>query len=153
MDAFCMIDNDSGGRCICSDRNAELDEVLAQIELLDQQSYQMATYGVERIEMGADADQVLANANAVANSILNEVEEEDKKTIDLSLWNTPITFEDEDIFASEDIFANSVEGKEGDALYSAADSICAAQIPECSAEISMLQLMYSQKIRTEIWIK
>ena len=149
MDAFCMIDNDSGGRCICSDRNAELDEVLAQIELLDQQSYQMATYGVERIEMGADADQVLANANAVANSILNEVEEEDKKTIDLSLWNTPITFEDEDIFASEDIFANSVEGKEGDALYSAADSICAAQIPECSAEISMLQLMYSQKIKSD----
>ena len=30
MDAFCMIDNDSGGRCICSDKNADLDAIFAE---------------------------------------------------------------------------------------------------------------------------
>ena len=67
MDSFCMLDNDSGGRCICSDKNAEYDDILAQIEALDLQSYQMATYGVERIEMGDAADVAIANANAVAH--------------------------------------------------------------------------------------
>ena len=72
MDSFCMLDNDNGGRCICSDRSAELDSILAQIEELDQQSYQMATYGVERIEMGDAAETAIANANAVAQAILDE---------------------------------------------------------------------------------
>ena len=46
MDAFCMLDNTSGGRCICSNRNAELDEILAEIEKLDQQSYQIDPWEV-----------------------------------------------------------------------------------------------------------
>ena len=35
MDSFCMIDNASGGRCICSDKNAEFNSILAEIEKLD----------------------------------------------------------------------------------------------------------------------
>ncbi len=149
MDSFCMLDNDSGGRCICSDRNAELDEVLAQIEELDQRSYQMATYGVERIEMGDSADTVIANANAVAQSIIDEAEEEDR-SLDLSLWNNPgyLYDTDDDVFSDTE-FVDPIEGKEGDALYSAAVDICVAQIPECSNEISMLQLMYSQQIKSD----
>ena len=149
MDSFCMLDNDSGGRCICSDRNAELDEVLAQIEELDQRSYQMATYGVERIEMGDSADTVIANANAVAQSIIDAAEEEDR-SLDLSLWNNPsyLYDTDDDVFSDTE-FADPIEGKEGDALYSAAAEICTAQIPECANEMSMLQLMYSQQIKSD----
>lgn len=147
MDSFCMLDNDSGGRCICSDRNAELDDILAEIEKLDQQSYQMATFGVEKIEMGSDADAAIANANAVADSILNQ--QEDKKSLDLSLWDSNFNFDDEDIF---DVFSeeeNLIEGKEGDALYRAANQICIEQVPECASELSMLQLMYSQQIKSD----
>lgn len=151
MDSFCMIDNASGGRCICSDRNKELDSVLAEIEKLDQQSYQMATVGVERIEMGNDADQAIANANAVAQSVINN-QNNDKKTttrrqLDLSLWNTQIDFDDEDAFASGDI--DAIDGKEGDALHRAASEICVAMMPECSAEKSMLQMMYAQRIKSD----
>ena len=144
-----MLDNDSGGRCICSDRNAELDTVLAQIEELDQRSYQMATYGVERIEMGDSADTVIANANAVAQSIIDAAEEEDR-SLDLSLWNNPsyLYDTDDDVFSDTE-FADPIEGKEGDALYSAAAQICTAQIPECANEMSMLQLMYSQQIKSD----
>ncbi len=149
MDSFCMLDNDSGGRCICSNRNAELDEVLAQIEQLDQQSYQMATYGVERIEMGDSADTVIANANAVAQSILAEDKDEQRQSL-VSMWSNPSYLYDDadDIFADSGL-ANPIEGKTGDALLAAANDICVAQIPECSSEMSMLQLMYSQQVRSD----
>ena len=148
MDSFCMLDNDSGGRCICSDRNAELDSVLAEIEKLDQQSYQMATTGVERIEMGDAADAAIANATAVADSILNADEEKNNRALDLSLWNVSFD-DDEDIFGDALSFENTIEGKEGDALYSAVNEVCIAQIPECASELSMLQLMYSQQIKSD----
>ncbi len=147
MDSFCMLENETGGRCICSDKNAELDEVLAEIEKLDQQSYQMATAGVERLEMGDDADAAIANANAAAQAVAKEKEENSRRKLDLSLWNQ--TF-DEDISIFEDSdMVDPLAGKEGDALYRAASEICVAQVPECASDLSMLQLMYSQRVRND----
>ena len=150
MDSFCMLDNDSGGRCICSDKNAEYDDILAQIEALDLQSYQMATYGVERIEMGDAADVAIANANAVAQSIMNDTsKEEEKKSLDLTSWLTPVDFSSDDVFADTGTLQSPIEGKEGDALFSASNQICVQQMPECESELSMLQLMYAQQIRSD----
>lgn len=150
MDSFCMIDNDNGGRCICSDRNAELDSVLAEIEKLDQQSYQMATVGVEKIEMGADADAVMANVNSVVDALDKENNKTSaRKSLNLDLWNTTFDDSDDDIWSSVDSMASSIDGKTGDALYRAANSICVAQMPECGSELSMLQLMYSQRIKSD----
>ena len=150
MDSFCMLDNDSGGRCICSDKNAELDSILAEIEKLDQQSYQMATYGVEKIQMGDAADTAIADANAVVDFILNP--EKYSKEVDLSLWDLALSEEEEeeeDIFNDVFSMGDAIEGKEGDNLYRAASDICVAQMPECSGEMSMLQLMYSQQIKSD----
>lgn len=145
MDAFCMLDNTSGGRCICSDKNAELDSILADIEELDQQSYQMATLGVEQIEMGDNADAAIAKANAVADSVLN-TKKSSRKALDLSMWDMSASFDTYDnIFTSD----NVIDGKTGDALHSAAAELCMAQIPECSAESSMLQLLYAQRIKSD----
>ena len=150
MDSFCMVDNDNGGRCVCSDRNAELDSVLAEIEKLDQQSYQMATVGVEKIEMGADADAVMANVNSVVNALDKENSKTSaRKSLNLDLWNTTFDDSDDDIWSSVDSVASSVDGKTGDSLYRAANSICVAQMPECGSELSMLQLMYSQRIKSD----
>ena len=149
MDAFCMLENTSGGRCICSNRNAELDEILAEIEKLDQQSYQMATYGVEKIEMGSDAEAAIAKAKAVAQESMDSIEKNRKRTLDLSLWENPILLEDTDVF---DIFSTSdsvIEGKTGDSLQRAAHSLCAAQVPECSADMDILQLLYAQKVKSD----
>lgn len=154
MDSFCMVDNANGGRCICSDRNAELNAILAEIEKLDQQSYQMATYGVEKIEMGMFANDVIAAANAAADEVLKknekvEPEEKVRKAIDLSVWDMAIDADDgtEDFFGL--IETSPVEGKEGDELHQAAAKICVAQIPECRNDISMLQLMYAQRIKSD----
>ncbi len=155
MDAFCMLDNETGGRCICSDKNAEYDSILAEIEKLDQQSYKMATAGVERIEMGADADAVTAAASDIAADIMSETEDEIKRTssrkaLDLSLWDTAIGMdEDVSVFDESSMMMSSVEGKEGDALHSAAAAICVAQIPECGSDVAMLRMAYAQKIRSD----
>ena len=155
MDAFCMIDNDSGGRCVCSDKNAELDAIFAEIEKLDEQSYQMATFGVEKLEMGTAADDVIAAANAAANS-LNKKEDaagakkKARKALDLSMWDATADLEEEeDVFAGASSSMDSLDGKEGDALHKAAAALCKAQIPECAKDINMLQLMYGQKIKSD----
>ena len=149
MDSFCMLDNETGGRCLCSDRNAELDEVLAEIEKLDQQSYQMATFGVERIEMGADAEAAIASANAAAQSVMDKDDtKKARKALDLSAWDMSVEFDvEEDIFGAT--ATSPVEGKEGDALYRAASQLCIAQVPECASDLNMLQLMYAQRIKSD----
>lgn len=150
MDSFCMLDNETGGRCLCSNRNAELDLILSEIEKLDQQSYQMATFGVEKIEMGANAEEAIANANAAAQSVLEDAEKSSsRRTLDLSLWDNA-SFEDDEV---EEIFfdtaSSAIDGQTGDNLHSVAAQLCSEQIPECSADIQMLQLMYSQRIKSD----
>ncbi len=154
MDSFCMLDNATGGRCICSDKNAEYDSILAEIQELDNQSYQMATVGVERIEMGDDADAVMARTKAITNSIEKDAEKAKSKrqSLDLSAWNTDSGIDfDEDV---EDIFSLSSDGvsvanKKGDALYRASAKLCTAQLKECSAQHKMMELMYQQRIRSD----
>ncbi len=149
MDAFCMLDNTNGGRCMCSNRNAELDEILAEIEKLDQQSYQMATYGVEKIEMGTDAEEAIARAKSIADETADSINQSGRKSLDLSLWEKPMSFDDEDAFDIFETSESTLDGKTGDALQRAASDLCVAQIPECGAEISMLKLLYAQKIKSD----
>ena len=154
MDSFCMIDNDSGGRCVCSDKNAELDAIFAEIEKLDEQSYQMATLGVEKLEMGDDADAAIAAANKVADSLKNggitDPKKKARKALDLSMWDAAADLEEEeDVFAASSSSSDSLDGKEGDALHRAAAALCKAQIPECAKDINMLQMMYGQKIKSD----
>ena len=145
MDSFCMLDNANGGRCLCSNRNAELDAVLAEIQKLDEQSYSMATEGVERINMGADADAVEAMVNKVSKKE-QEVEKKKARSLNLDLWNDSSAFDDEDsVFASADDIANLT----GDALHSAVADMCVKQIPECSKDLSMLKMMYAQQIKSD----
>ncbi len=157
MDSFCMIDNTTGGRCVCSDKNAEFDAILAEIERLDQQSYQMATTGLEKMQMGDDAEAAIAKANAVAKEFETQsktqaaTKKKQRATLDLSMWNTNFddTFDfDEEIQSTQSVIT-SLEGKEGDALYNAVNSICVAQMPECSKETSLLQLMYQTQIKAD----
>ena len=156
MDAFCMLDNASGGRCQCNDRINELDDALDEILKLDEQTYIMATEGVERIEMGEAEEEIMARAKSAADKAVNaNKEKENKKTktrnLDLSLWNNTVFSENDDLFDSLDM--DSVDGiteKKGSALYKASAKMCAAQVPtQCRSYDSMLQLVYAQKIKSD----
>ena len=156
MDAFCMLDNASGGRCQCSDRITELDQVLEDILKLDDQTYLMATEGVERIQMGEAEEQIIARAKAAGDKVVVEDTAKTKRqsrTLDLSMWNNNIfnmadddTF---DVFDSGDVI-NTFADKRGDSLYTASAKMCTSQITEaCKAYSSMLQLVYAQRIKSD----
>ncbi len=145
MDSFCMLDNANGGRCLCSNRNEDLDKVLEEIQKLDEQSYAMATSGVERINMGADADAVDAIVNKIANKE-SAVEKKKARSLNLDLWNDSSSFDDDDnMFSSAEDIANL----KGDELHAAVADMCVNQIPECSKSLSMLKMMYAQQIKSD----
>ena len=146
MDAFCMLDNANGGRCICSNKHKDLDLALSEIERIDEMSYKMATVGVEQLEMGADADAAIAMAQNVADSIKNPKKQTNDK-LDFSAWDTTATIV-EDIFKAATP-SDSIEDKTGDDLYKSASNICETQIPECSTSMSTIKLLYSQQIKSD----
>ncbi len=148
MDSFCMMDNANGGRCVCSDKSMELNKALAEIEKIDEQSYQMATVGIEQIEMGSDADAVISMANNVANSIRNRdsANKSGERKLDFSAFDTN-AFEEIDVFKSAS--QSDATPTEGDALYKMADQVCSEQIPECSASLKTIKLLYSQRVKSD----
>ena len=155
MDAFCMLDNVSGGRCQCSDRSAELDKVLDDILKLDEQTYIMATEGVERIQMGENESEIMARAKAAADKVTEDKSQDSKKkarTLDLSAWNSNVFDDmDDDIFDTKVLDgADAVKDKTGDALYKTASERCSTRIPaQCRSSSSMLQMIYAQKIKSD----
>ena len=159
MDSFCMLDNASGGRCQCNDRIAELDKVLEDILKLDEQTYVMATEGVERIQMGEAEEQIMARAKAAADKVtVEEKKTEDAKKkvrqLDLSAWNKTIfDEEEEDVFQDEEDTSGLVDtfiNKRGDELYKSAANMCVQAFPaECKQYGSMVQLIYAQRIRSD----
>ncbi len=154
MDAFCMLDNASGGRCQCSDRIVELDKALEDILKLDEQTYLMATEGVERIQMGEGEEQIMARAKAVAEKTVNQDKEDNKKkvrTLDLSAWDNNIFNDVDDLFESNSGDSlNTFADKQGDDLYKASAKMCAAQTSDkCKEYGSMMQLIYAQRIKSD----
>ena len=139
MDAFCMLDNESGGRCICSNKLKTFDSILSQIEDLEKRSYEMATLGVAQVELGADADAVISAADATIAKIDARKKRE---AVDLSLWKT----EEQEMFSAG---LSELDGKEGDELYAAVAGICKARIPECANDIMMLQMLYGRQIESD----
>lgn len=164
MDAFCMLDNTSGGRCQCSDRNKDLDLVLEEIMKLDEQSLAMATEGVERLQMGENADAIMARVKAATDKVTTPDQKsgyvtpgttngKTVRTLDLSAWRSGSLFDEDDGLFDTSAFESmesTLADKTGDALQSAAAKICVERIPtQCKASGSFLQLTYAQKIKSD----
>lgn len=145
MDAFCMLDNGNGGRCQCSDKVKDLNAALAEIERIDEQSYRMATIGIEQLEMGADADAAIAMAQSVTDKIKNPQSNQGRK-LDFSAFDEPVNF-NSDIFKSSN--PDTLEDKTGNELYTAVSKLCKQQIPECESSLQTIQLLYAQQIKSD----
>lgn len=155
MDSFCMLDNASGGRCQCSDKITELDQALDDIVKLDEQTYLMATEGVDRIQLGEAEAQVVSRANAARDKVVSDDSAKKRKTrtsLDLSAWNSVAFIDDGSVFDDVDSseIVTSFANKKGDALHKASASMCASQLStQCKSYSSMLQLVYAQKIKSD----
>lgn len=130
MDSLCMLDAANGGRCVCSNKNATFDSILAEIEELDLKTYQMATVGVDSLEKGYDINAVFAKPES---------------GVDLTAWDKNTTEEESPRATS----ALPLDDETGDALFKSAHQICASAIPECSANMQFIQLLYSQQINND----
>ena len=143
MDSFCMLDNASGGRCQCNDKIIELNKTLDNILKMDEQSYKMATEGVERIQLGDAEDQIMSTVESAKNAV-----KKNKSTVS---WGSSIYDADDD---SSNIdtsnLVNTFANKKGDALYKSAANMCVKSFPEqCKQYGKMVQLLYAQRIRSD----
>ncbi len=59
MDAGCVIDNESGGRCQCSNKIKDLNAEFAKLRKKDSQTSALATFGKDIVEMGEYEDELL----------------------------------------------------------------------------------------------
>ena len=153
MDAFCMLDNVSGGRCQCNDRIVQLNQVLDDIMKLDNQTYLMSTEGVERIQMGEAEEQIMARTKSMADTVTANKSDNKKKarTLDLSALTNNDIFGDTDfdnIFGGDE--KDALSKKQGNALYKEVSGICNEKIPaQCKTHYSMLEMLYAQKIKSD----
>lgn len=122
LDAFCVSDNIDGGRCQCSAQHAKLANELAQIKKSEQQSYMLATAGVDMVENGTDT----ATSRPVTTR---------SARVDLSQWNIRTITEDQQVT--------------GAALLTQALDTCRNQLPECTERWDFLRTIYSQKIKSD----
>ena len=138
MDAFCMVDNESGGRCVCSNKKSGFDSLLKDIEELELRSYEIATAGVEQLEMGLNADEI----SEMADSVISKLDSKKKRSlVDLSMWD--------DAEENKSSGLSELDGKVGDELYAAVHNICQSRIPECAIDVAMLKMMYARQIDSD----
>jgi len=147
MDQFCILDNDDGGSCACSDKNEEYAKRLEKVKDTLMEANRLKTEEVERVQAGANADIIFNGTREYDKKTGDVVKSTEKSAAEkkkdlLSLWDT---FDNDD-----DLFGDSMEliaDKTGDALYRAADSLCREQMDDaCNKEIALLKQMYSRQI-------
>ena len=164
LDAFCVVENVSGGRCVCSNRHADLSAQLDEIIKMDEDAYAIATYGVEHINLGKAADSVLSTSEKAFDKAKKDAEDEDltekkttepakKKTLSFDEWNKSFGGGDDDEEDEEETAAaddDDISGKKGDELYAAAAKMCWTQVPDkCKSKEDMAKLLYTQKIKSD----
>ena len=59
MDTGCVMDNDSGGRCLCGNQYKELNDKLEALKKKDADTYKMATVAKASIEDGDEVDEMM----------------------------------------------------------------------------------------------
>jgi hypothetical protein len=118
MDAGCIIDNDSGGRCQCSNQIKNLNEQLKQIEKDFKSSIDLANSAVDKIKAGDEVNEMFAESG---------FDEEEDSNDDL------------------DVSTDSI----GDKLRVEMHEICAAKIPECKSQLTLIKNMYVQKVKSD----
>ena len=159
MDAFCIVDNVSGGRCQCSEKHSGLMAQLNEIMAVNEEAYAIATYGTDHIEYGKAAADVLATSEKAFEKAKKDAADESvdsgsgdsKKSLSLDDWNKQ--FESEDDEEDDEVFslgADDISGKTGDALYKASMDMCWSQVPDkCKAKEDMTKMLYTQKIKAD----
>ena len=143
MDQFCMSDNDTGGRCMCSDDKEKFDKQLADIESKDAANEERSNRAIENLQAGA-AGAMLAAADA-QNADRQPRPEPPRRANSAQARALAMMqqFDEPDEPAQTDISSQT-----GVKKHVAADKLCATALPK-SCDYNMIKLLYSQNIRND----
>ena len=155
MDQFCMSEYESGGACTCHDDNAKFEKMLGDIEQQNKNAELLRTVEVEKIQVGAKADIVFGtgrqydekgNVIQLDAKEMTPKERREARRLNLeALWNNNNNLDD--IWGDS---VDSIAGKTGAGLYSAARQLCTEQMPaNCTKDMTMLTQLYSTQIRND----
>ena len=130
MDAFCIMDNEDGGRCICSDKIFELNKQKSEIDKV--------LISTAKIATGAEIE-----LQSPRNRNNSEIRKRNGR-IDLSAWETDFSDDEE----NEETILSS-ESNYGTAKFIEYADICIEKIPECKSNFDFIQAIYNQQIKSD----
>lgn len=144
MDQFCIVDNEIGGSCNCSDEVFQYESKLEDIKKIIAEAERISTEEVEKVKAGANADIVFQGTREYdkKGNVVAVTATKDKAKIKATTWSSLYDEEDDDEDEFEDI-----SGKTGNELYQAAHMLCKREIGDaCSKDMNMLTQIYSRQI-------
>lgn len=155
MDQFCIPDNSNGGSCACSDESIELEKQFDEIEAILTEAERIRTIEVEKVKAGAQADIIFTGTRQYdekgnvmnLDAVNNQKDKAQKRESLLAMWDSNSLDVDEDIWGGG---IGDIANKTGGALFSAAEQLCAAQIPDsCAKDVQFLRQLYSRQIASD----
>jgi hypothetical protein len=153
MDAFCMVENVSGGRCQCSDKHATLSQQLNDLLKKQEDAENISKYGADFVKIANVESDIADITNNAKKKTVKPEKTETKKTLSRADWDAMFAQnndDDEDFESEEFVDNDDIGNKHGDELYVAADEMCFEQTPsKCKSNGDMLKLMYAQKIKSD----
>ena len=150
MDQFCISENENGGSCACSDKNAEYEKQLVDIQNVLAEAERVSTIEVEKVRAGANADIIFngtrqydENGNIIMSVDTNTSQQSkaSKRESLLALWDQDFDEDDE---------VETIADKKGGALFAAAHELCVAQMDSsCEKDINFLHQVYARQITSD----
>lgn len=143
MDQFCIVDNELGGSCNCSDDIYQYETALDDIKKIVAEAERISTEEVEKVKAGANADIIFSGTRTYDknNNVVATTATKDKDAAKSSMWSAYYDEEEEE--EDEDY----ISGKTGSELYRAAQDLCKKELGEaCSKDMNLLTQIYSRQI-------
>ena len=151
MDQFCIVDNEIGGSCNCSDEVKKYESALDEIKKTLAEAERISTEEVEKVQAGANADIIFQGTRQYDDkgNVIATKATKDKKEIQKSMWSTSSIYDTDDE-EDDDEYEDTISGKTGNALYTAAHAMCKGQMDaSCSKDMTLLTQMYSRQITSD----
>lgn len=131
MDNFCLLDENQGERCACSDNINRAKSKLKEVLDIQAEADKLFTEGVEREQLGAKArlvftEETAGNSKVSGKSFMAWLGAEDEEDDD-----------DEEVGEDTEI---------GDGLYEMAAKYCAGELAACGEKADMEKMLYTRMV-------
>ncbi len=128
MDNFCLLDENQGERCACSDNINRAKSKLQEVLDIQAEADKLFTEGVEREQLGADARLVFTESSAGNARVSGKT---------FMSWLNGADDEDGEVGEDTEI---------GDGLYAMAAKYCESELKSCGDKAEMEEMLYTRMV-------